>query len=262
MRNKCKSQVLIFPSTIETTDKYWSANRTYVKSLDRKEPTRIRRRFRRCLLDSYPQCLSYGRVRWIVGQGNVAPFSQRGWLDGLSNLGRGSIEGANVPQAGNAVSILHPLSLRSLAYFYSSLSETWVGSSPFPLEEFFLLARRQPPPSVAVAAFYLFPSGYRCGDNNMQTFWYLQFECRKTGTESHGGTARGGPLNFSKTQPRLRAILLTAWIRVVTETAIVRRQIFKKRTRSSRWLFYIIFRRLIFLQLLIRPSVCYKVYIK
>jgi len=35
----------------------------------------------------------------------------------------------------------------------------------------------------------------------MQTFWYLQFECRKTGTESRDGTARGGPLNFTKRQP-------------------------------------------------------------
>jgi len=60
-------------------------------------------------------------------------------------------------------------------------------------------------PSPPFAAFYLFPSGYRCGDNNMQTFWYLQFECRKMGTESRDGTARGSPLNFSKTQPRLRA---------------------------------------------------------
>jgi len=127
-----------------------------------------------------------------------------GWTS--EQRGRGSIEGANVPQAGNAVYILHPLSLRLLAYFYSSLSETWVGSSPFPLEEFFLLlAPPSPPTATAVAAFYLFPSGYRCGDNNMQTFWYLQFECRKTGTESRDGTARGGPLNFSKTQPRLRA---------------------------------------------------------
>jgi len=157
------------------------------------------------------------------------------WVVGRSEQrGRGSIEGANVPQAGNAVSILHPLSLRLLAYFYSSLSETWVGSSPFPLEEFFLPRLLLASPTSErrrLAAFYLFPSGYRCGDNNMQTFWYLQFECRKTGTESHGGTARGGPLNFSKTQPRLRAILLTARIRVVTETAIVRRQIFKMWSR-------------------------------
>lgn len=145
--------------------------------------------------------------------GSVAPFPT--WVVGRSDAtkGRGSIEGANVPQAGNAISILHPLSLRLLAYFYSSLSETWVGSSPFPLEEFFLLlllflAPPSLPPTVAattIATFYLFPSGYRCGDNNMQTFWYLQFECRKTGTGSRGGTAWGGPLNFTKTQPRLQA---------------------------------------------------------
>ena len=66
--------------------------------------------------------------------------------------GRASIEGANVPRAGNAVSILRPpisrsagAPRRSLAYFYSSLSERRVlGSSPFPLEEF-ARPRARPP---------------------------------------------------------------------------------------------------------------------
>lgn len=66
------------------------------------------------------------------GEESLVPWLEEGWW-------WGGIEGANVPRPGNTVSVLHPLSLRPLAYFYSSLSETWVGSSPFPLEEFFLL---------------------------------------------------------------------------------------------------------------------------
>lgn len=82
--------------------------------------------------------LSGGRKeRHTVGQRSLV---LRAWVaERRGRVWGVSIEGANVPRAGNTVSILHPLSLRSLAYFYSSLSETWVGSSPFPLEEFFLL---------------------------------------------------------------------------------------------------------------------------
>lgn len=60
--------------------------------------------------------------RHASGEEWCTPFSSSEW-DGRY---------ANVPRAGN--SVLHPLSL--LAYFYSSLSVTRVGSSPFPLKKF------------------------------------------------------------------------------------------------------------------------------
>lgn len=68
------------------------------------------------------------------GGGECGPFPNRGWLGGWSELreeeeegergwrGRErSIEGANVPRAGNAVSILHPLSLRLLSPIFIRL---------------------------------------------------------------------------------------------------------------------------------------------
>lgn len=149
--------------------------------------------------------LSGGRKeRHTVGQRSLV---LRAWVaERRGRVWGVSIEGANVPRAGNTVSILHPLSLRSLAYFYSSLSETWVGSSPFPLEEFFLLLSLPvllpPPPTLLFlyAASLRVPSGYRCGDNNMQTFWYLQFECHKTGTGNRGEEAPAGARLAARTR--------------------------------------------------------------
>ena len=88
------------------------------------------------------------------GEESLVPWLEEGWW-------WGGIEGANVPRPGNTVSVLHPLSLRPLAYFYSSLSETWVGSSPFPLEEFFLLLLLLlPSPSLfPLLCVYTQPSG-------------------------------------------------------------------------------------------------------
>lgn len=50
------------------------------------------------LLDSYSQCLSYGRERWIVRQGNVAPFPA--WVVGrcLSHGGGGVLRALMFPR--------------------------------------------------------------------------------------------------------------------------------------------------------------------
>lgn len=181
------------------------------ESFDRRETVHgiLHERLQRCLLDSYSQCLSYGRERWIVGQGECGPFpNHRRWLDGLSNGGGEVLRALMFPRqetpspsctlylfACSPIFIRLYLRLESVPLHFLLKSSSF--SSPPP----------SPPTATAVAAFYLFPSGYRCGDNNMQTFWYLQFECRKTGTESRDGTARGGPLNFSKTQPRVPSSL-------------------------------------------------------
>jgi hypothetical protein len=219
----------------------WLANRWHVGRFNRKEPTCphvLYGCFRQCLPDSSPTV----SVTWtrevnswgIVGECGLFP-STGGWTVSESRE-RGSIEGANVPQAGNAVSILHPLSLRLLAYFYSSLSETWVGSSPFPLEEFFLRLAPPPlppplPPPSRHSTFS--PPGTDAVTTTCKHSGICNSNAAKRGRKAATEQPEAVRLTSRRGSRTNSAILLTVQISVVAEIATVYWQIFKQQSTTS-----------------------------
>lgn len=99
------------------------------------------------------------------------------------------------------------------------------------------------------------PSGYRCDDNNMQTFWYLQFECRKTGTGNHREEASGSPRRHHPA-PLFRACYSISPLREISSALRPARTSFNQTDECAAFSFSILF--LLFIQKVVRVEAVFR----